>query len=229
MAETYTNIRIILDKLLRHPMLQDLTLESVVDYTVDFMRLVDVPGIFNDKTAVLKVNNYRALLPNDYYEMIQIRDKDGSMFRYATDTFYSSDVKNTDNKYKELTYEVHGGVIYTAIKDGEIEVSYRSIPVDDEGYPLIPDNSSLTKALELYIKKERFTILYDTGLLNYNIYMNTLKEYAWAVGDCQTEFNRLTLDKAEAIANMWNTPVADTMQHSKGFKDEGVRKITKLH
>ena len=53
----------------------------------------------------------------------------------------------------DLTYKIQGRVIYTSIKEGTIEIAYRAIAVDDEGYPLVPDKSSFSRALELYIKK----------------------------------------------------------------------------
>ena len=37
-----------------------MTLETAVDYTIDFMRLIGTPTIFEEKTKVIEVNNYRA-------------------------------------------------------------------------------------------------------------------------------------------------------------------------
>jgi len=38
--------------------------------------------------------------------------------------------------------------------------------VDEEGYPMIPDNSSFTRAIQAYIKKEWFTILFDEAKIS---------------------------------------------------------------
>ena len=51
------SIKIILDKLLRHPLLRDLTLETVVDLTIDFMRIVGTPKMFIEKTEILNIVN----------------------------------------------------------------------------------------------------------------------------------------------------------------------------
>ena len=50
MAQQYTNIRIVLDRVMRHPLLRDMTLETAVDYCVDFIREMGVPDIYFDKT-----------------------------------------------------------------------------------------------------------------------------------------------------------------------------------
>lgn len=72
--------------------------------------------------------------------------------------------------------------IYTSIEKGEIELAYRAIMVDSDGYPLIPDDGTFAIALELYIKKRYFTILFDQGKISHQVLANTQQEYCWAVG-----------------------------------------------
>lgn len=230
MAEQYTNMRLILDKLLRHPLMQDLSLESAVDYTVDFMRIVGMPNMFIEKTEIVEIQNYRAMLPCDYYQMIQVRStKEGKFaFRYSTDTFHMSKCKDCNREPVDLTYKIQGNMIYTSIEKGEIELSYEAIATDSEGYPLLPDNSSFTRALQLYIKKEWFTVLFDVGKISPAVLQNTQQEYAWAVGDCQSEFNRLSLDKAESFFNSWRTLIIRDNEHKYGFKHNGSKEYLRL-
>lgn len=155
-------------------------------YTVDFIRIIGMPPIFTEKTAELEIKDYRAALPCDFHEMIQVRTNHekcghyvGGVFRYSTDNFHMSDNKHES---PDLTYKIQGRVIYTSIKEGTIEIAYRAIAVDDEGYPLVPDKSPFTRALELYIKKQCFTILFDLGKINQAVYANVQQEYAFAVG-----------------------------------------------
>lgn len=231
MAEQYTNMRLILDKLLRHPLMQDLSLESAVDYTVDFMRIVGMPNMFIEKTEIVEIQNYRAMLPCDYYQMIQVRSaKEGKFaFRYSTDTFHMSECKDDCGREPvDLTYKIQGNMIYTSIEKGEIELSYEAIATDSEGYPLLHDNSSFTRALQLYIKKQWFTVLFDLGKISPTVLQNTQQEYAWAVGDCQTEFIRLSLDKAESFFNSWRTLIIRDNEHSRGFRDNGRKEYLKV-
>lgn len=223
MAEQNISVKIILDKTLRHPLMQDLSFETAVDYTVDFMRIVGVPRMFEEKTSVLEVEKYRAKLPDDYYQIVQVRNKNGMPIRSSSDTFMSEDKKSLGD-----TYKIQGGGIYTSIEDGEIEISYQAIATDEEGYPVIPDNSSFTRALELYIKKQWFTILFDLGKISPAVLSNVQQEYAWAVGDCQTEFNRMSLDRAESFYNSWRTLILRDHQYVSGFRDNGSKQILKF-
>lgn len=222
MAEQYINIKVILDRILRHPLMQDLSLETAVDYTIDFMRIVGMPRMFTEKVVRITIDKYRALLPCDYYQTIQVRIPGGHALVYSTDSFHMS------NKGNSSTYKIQGNIIYTSIESGELELAYLAISTDADGYPLLPDNSSFTRALELYIKKQWFTILFDLGKITSAVLQNTQQEYAWAVGDCQSEFNRMSIDQMEAFSNSWRTMILRDHQHSSGFIGDGSRQTLNI-
>lgn len=225
---TYTNIKLIMDRITRHPLMQDIPFETVVDCAVDFIRIVGTPPSFVNKVEVLKVERYRAELPCDFYEMIQVRDaKSGWAFRYTSDSFHLSGQKP---QLSDLTYKIQNNVIFTSIERGDIEISYMALPVDDEGYPLIPDNSSYTRALEAYIKRYWFTIQFDLGKINAQVMNKADQDYAWAVGQAQTDLIRPTIDQMEMISNMWNKFLPDTTRdHRTGFLHEGTQEHIRIH
>ena len=223
MAEQYINIKNILDKLLRHPLLQDLSLETAVDYAVDFMRIVGVPRMFTEKVIEIETSAYRAKLPCDYYQIIQVRPVGGAALTHSTDSFFAGGKSAYNN-----TYKIQGNIIYTSLENNKLELSYLAIETDEDGYPLLPDNSSFTRALELYIKKQWFTVLFDLGKITPAVLQNTQQEYAWAVGDCQSEFNRLTIDQMEALSNSWRTMILRDNQHSSGFATNGNKESLKI-
>lgn len=222
MAEQYLSIKKILDSCLRHPLMQDLSLETAVDYTIDFMRIVGTPRMFTEKVVRITIDKYRALLPCDYYQTIQVRIPGGHALVYSTDSFHMN------NKGNSSTYKIQGNIIYTSIESGELELAYLAISTDEDGYPLLPDNSSFTRALELYIKKQWFTILFDLGKITSAVLQNTQQEYAWAVGDCQSEFNRMSIDQMEAFSNSWRTMILRDHQHSSGFIGDGSRQTLNI-
>jgi hypothetical protein len=51
--------------------------------------------------------------------------------------------------------------MFTSFTNGKVKVSYKAIPVDENGFPLIPDNPTYLSALEQFIKVQVFTILFD--------------------------------------------------------------------
>lgn len=224
----YISIKQAMDDILVHPLLQDLTLERAVNYAQEFMRIVGCPKLFSEKTVMLEVKDYRALLPCDFVNIIQVRGEHGEEYRYTTDNFHFSHITPDAYQRRDLTYKIQGDVIYTSNMEGKIEVSYQSIEIDEDGFPLIPDNASFIKALELYIKKHWFTILYDLNKINAGVYQNVQQEYAWYVGQAQSDLIRPSVDEMESITNMWNALVQRVRDHKQGFKTTGTREFMRV-
>lgn len=67
------SIKQLIDRIKRHPMLQVLSEEAIIDYCVDFFKIVGLPNALEDKTALIKIKNNRGLLPEDFLEMTQVR------------------------------------------------------------------------------------------------------------------------------------------------------------
>ena len=227
-----TNIRRILDRLMRHPMLRDIPFETAIEYTVDFISLLGTPAIYDEKTAIVKIKDWKGLLPCDFVHMIQVRVAPNQssfiatpMYRYSENSFHMSDSKNDAKLTGELTYKIQGTVIFTSTKDTDIEIAYRAFAVDDEGYPLLPDNTSFLRGLENYIKLQWFTVKFDMGELSSQVLANAQQEYAWAVGDAQSEFSRLTIDEAESLFNSFKTLLPRNNEHWKGFFTNGAKEI----
>ena len=105
----------------------------------------------------------------------------------------------------------------------QIEISYKAIPIDNEGYPMIVNNEAFIRALELYIKKIKFTILFDQGKLPNTIYNNIQQEYAWAVGQAQSSLIMPSIDEMRSFTNMINTLIPRTNLGDSAFKASNVR------
>ena len=227
MAERLVSIKIVLDRILRHPLFQDITLETVVDYTVDFLRIVGVPKMFEEKVAPIYIQNYKGLIPNDWHETIQIRDeKTKATYRHATDTFHMSENKVP---LSDLTFKIQGDYVYTSTKEATLEMSYMAMSMDECGYLLVPENSNLLRALEAYIKKQWFTILFDMGKISGQSLQQAQQDYAWAVGSAEADMNRLDLSKAESFFNSFRTLVIRDSEFNNSFRESGTKERWKRH
>lgn len=230
-----TNIRRILDRVMRHPMMRDIPFETAVEYAVDFISLMGTPALYDEKTAIVEVNDWRGALPCDFEHMIQVRASNANTcgdyeppvrtYRESGYSFHMSESKHDDNKPREYTYKIQGMVIFTSTRDTDIEIAYRAFAIDDEGYPLLPDNASFLRGLEAYIKMKWFEIKFDEGKIPQAVMERADREYAWAAGDAQSEFSRLTIDKAETLFNSFKTLLPRGDEHWKGFFTNGSKEL----
>lgn len=228
MWSEYNYIRLpeILSRVMRHPLLQDLNLEAAIQYTLDFIACMGLPKTYVDNHVVIDIEDYRGKLPCDLVAINQVRDcNSGVCMRYMTDNF-----NGTHEEYRgELTFKTQGMMIYTSFKKGRIEISYKAIPTDDDGLPLLPDNAIFLKALELYIKKEWFTILFDMGKISTAVLQNTQQEYYAKVGQCNNEFMIPSVSEMQAITALMNQLIPKTTEFQRGFRRLGDTEYLKLH
>lgn len=67
------SIKQLIDRVRRHSMLADIPEEAIIDYCVDFFKIVGLPTALEEKTALVRISKYRGALPSDFLEMTQVR------------------------------------------------------------------------------------------------------------------------------------------------------------
>ena len=221
----YVSVKEILSRVMRNPLLQDLSIEAAIQYTLDFFAAMGLPNIYADKVTTICIDNFRGVLPCDLIAINQVRlARNGVCLRAMTDSFNGT--HPDDNG--ELSFKTQGSVIFTSFKTGDIEISYKAIPTDDGGLPLLPDNPVFLKTLELYIKKEWFTILFDMGKISPAVLQNTQQEYAFKAGQCNNEFMIPSVSEMEAFTRMYNTLIPRVNEFNKSFRHMGDREYIKM-
>lgn len=231
MAESrYTSVKVVMDQLHRNPIINGISFETMIDYTIDFLHIVGVPAEFVDKLYETDFENFRAELPDDYVECNQIIIDD-RVARYATDTFHNfyRDIKTTSNyelnsklpRSVDYTFTINNSFIYLSKEKGNLKMSYKAIPVDEDGFPMIPDNPVFQKALRLYMEKEHCRILYLNDKLDINKLSKIEQDYFWSVGQWETESRKLNLSKAESLFNSFRTLLVRDTEFNNRFRNDG--------
>lgn len=205
-----------MDDLLVHPLLQDLPYERVINYTVEFIRIVGMPKLFIQKQVTLDIEDYRCLLPCDFYKEVQLRDVKSQVLLRKT----SSSFDITKDKSSDIQYKIQGSVLFSSMKEHQIDFSYEALPVDKDGIPMLLDDAKFIRALESYIKLQWFTILFDLGKITQQAYQNAKRDYSFNVGQAQTGLIKPSLDEMVNITNMWNQMLIKPL-HKNGFRTLG--------
>lgn len=214
----YISIRQIMDDLLADDTMKDLSFERVVNYAVEFIRIVGMPRAFEEKVADIEIEDYRGLLPCDFFEEVQVKDMKGFEYISMETAFHSR---------QAFTYKIKGNVIFTSVKKTKLSLAYRAIKVDQDGFPLIPDNGTFARALELYVQKRYFTNLFNGGKISRDVLHNTQQEYAFYVGQAQSDLIRPSVDQMQSITNMWTGLLMRTNKHSDGFASVNMPELRK--
>lgn len=251
----YTSIKRVLDDLLDHPLLRELTLEQVVRYVIRFIAIHGYPKLYQDKIEDIKICEFRGLLPCDLIKIIQVKDlKHHVCLRHMTDNFTPGlkpappapphpKKPNPEGEFfpekhyippihwhhGEPAFKTQGRIIYTSFPEGIVQVAYKAIPVDEDGYPKLIDNEVYLGALEAYIKKQVFTVKFDTGKISAGVLQNAQTDYAALSKELQVEFTTPSVSEAEAMSRQYQTLILNMRSFDRGFKDLGNREYLINH
>ena len=96
-------------------------------------------------------------------------------------------------------YQIVGNCIQTSFESGYIRIHYHAIPVDSEGYPLIPDSENLKRAIEWHIIRRLIGAGYPHQIFTYDYAQNQFELYA---GRAMSEVSFYSPERARRLQNL---------------------------
>ena len=179
MNGNYIGLTALIDRVKTNPLMRGLDFDVAVRYSVDCIKLIGSREILTVKPIRIGIEDYKGELPKDIFRIQQLRrvtnagqeDKEAyTSMTEGSDTFinvYNKSTLKNNNRHgsyvPENTYSINEYYIHTGFEEGVLDMMYQGLALDAYGYPLIPDNASIIKAIENYIKVQYFTILLDLG------------------------------------------------------------------
>lgn len=119
----------------------------------------------------------------------------------------------------DATYKINENYIFTNFKDGYIYISYYAFPIDDEGYPLIPEDEKYKKAVKAFIRLKIDYLLWRKGRLPKDVYEESKQMWAWAVGQAQNGARIPTIAQMEGIKNQQLKLIQNKHHYNTFFKN----------
>ena len=225
----YVSYKRILEKLYQNYGFKDKIEWSVVlEWIGDGMDLIGANETYIRKvtgmdalTPTIKIIDYRGDLPCDLYKCIQAREYcTKTPMRYATDSFHIMNKTGRSpefNSNSDYTYQLTNNHIFTNFETGEVEMSYIAFPIDEDGYPMIPDDVKFIRAIVDYVA----SCILKRQLLNNEISMQVYKELLqdtmFSMGAAHTRATLQNLDQAESFKNALLRTIPKVSQHTDGF------------
>lgn len=127
----------------------------------------------------------------------------------GTFTRYSSTTYNAD-----YYYEIADNQIYTSFEEGDIMLIYRGIPVDTEGYPMIPDNVYYEKAIKAYLQYMLDRRDWRAVRISDKVYAESKAEWKKYVRGAKAAALTPTLDQLENLKKQWVRIIPNTTTNS---------------
>lgn len=122
--------------------------------------------------------------------------------------------------YYDPTYHLSDNFIFPNFKNGFVFITYEALPVDDEGFPLIPDNRRFKEAIKAYIVYKIDYILYRTKELDKNIFEYSEKEWLWYVSSAGNAARMPNYDGMQSLMNAMKL-IPQKYSHNSFFRNLG--------
>lgn len=170
----------------------------------------------------VKINFYKGELPIDLVYLNQVLYKGHAIFP-TTNTFgplntpkfsISADsglsvnqTKIENSAYNGVerthvitdTYKIESGYIKTSFEEGSIWLSYQALPLDIEGYPLVPDDVSFREATYRYIVYKYLYPQFVIGKVNKDVYYDAENKWYWYCNQAGAKAKMPDINTLESI------------------------------
>jgi len=242
MISGYKSIKTLIAKVYRD---LDITEEdrwvSMIEWTAEALQHIGAYSQFRPKTEDLTVTGFRAHLPCDYYKMTQV-SYGGVPLLYGTGSFDKTkanqdgvELKTTASTDTSLpnpgsirpVYTINDSYIFTNF-NGVITLSYLAIPVDEDGFPLIPISAAFDEAIFRYIVTKLYYPEFISGRMPANLYDKLENDWNYKCMAARGEAYMPNVDQLESIKNQWLRLIPDINQHSQFFNELNQRESIKI-
>tara|TARA_R110000787_G_scaffold153516_6_gene267459 strand:+ start:1920 stop:2675 length:756 start_codon:yes stop_codon:yes gene_type:complete len=225
MIYKFTSIKEIIEGVYRDTQIhEELDIWDVIEWGGEALELIGAGLAYEELIAEVCVKDHRGALPCNLHILDSI-SLNGSRLSQCTGTFgaISTTPTNTstnviDGKKVDTDnfplkgssqrgggdcYYVNDNFIVTSFNSGCLLLAFRGIKIDDEGFPMVPDNVSYKKALKSYITMMIDRIGWRKGALPENLYRDSQRDWEWYVKQARGSANMPNLDMMENIKTQW--------------------------
>ena len=199
----------------------------------------DCCGITDDSTSSLYYGNDHTITRNWGTDVLTF-DADTQSYSYqardlldmqnlnlqsdGTQEFLLSDGMQEGRR---ITFDLNNNHITLSVKEGKVCIAYLAIPTDDEGLPLIPDDTSYQLAIKKYLTMKIDYIAWRKGELRSDIFQHSEQEWQWYVGQAGNKAKMPNIDQMEGIKNQVMRLLPNINAHETFFTSQLAPEIRK--
>lgn len=233
----------IIERVIRDSGYDDISFSDVVEWLWEVLGYLEIPLTLIDDNCYVDVTDYKGILPSNLESIQQVRDYYSQIpLIKVSDIFYKSPNKtkidnnnaylngegetinlDTNNvsassRYGQYTYKIEDGMIYTEYQKVRVEIAYKRFPVDDKGFPIVPQDAKLIRALKNYIIMMMDKRAWRKQLIPQSVYAESSQDYYVAAAAVQSYSMMPDLAEMEKIRRFSSLLVSDTNNYDKSFK-----------
>lgn len=187
---------------------------EAVSWAGKALALINAPALYESKitgrdliTPNVVCADYRGELPIDFTEILDngVRDSvSGEIYQYSG---------NVAKDYGGPTYSIKDNHIDISVETATLELAYTAFKVDENGFPMIPNNERVKECVRSYITYRMDHKLWRRNKLSDKVYEESKRESDWYIGSAQNALRIMNPERRKIWTKYW-TQVLPTMMSS---------------
>jgi len=204
---------------------------SIYEWIAESLSLIGAYSQYDEVSDCIELVSGKAKVPCGFYKLVDIRYK-GYPVHWSTNTNASNyqcencQIPLCSNGVCDYTFYMNDNYIITNIGLAEetnenICIVYLSIPLDDEGYPMVPDDVYYTKAIVAFITYMLDYQDFRKGKITDKVFQYSKSEWEFYVNSARASALMPNLAKLERLKNIWRRLLPLTNEYDRGFVNLG--------
>lgn len=215
-------------------------INDAIEWMGEALDAIGTLGQLVDKARVVKTSSHRAPLPSDLYMLKGVyyghgnKEKDVSdltledfpMFmEYGSADLHPAVIEEVAEQETGAqrsvneTYLINGQYIQTSFESDYIAIFYKAFPLDDDGFPMLPDMYEFSQALYWYIVMKLLEggENHPSGEIGWQV---ARQEWLRYCGQARAQANMPDIGKAAHFRDMWVKLVPDWNRNFKNYDQQ---------
>lgn len=205
---------------------------DIIEWCAEALSMIGAYAQYEEVSDCLPIVDGKAKLPCGFDRLVSINYKNQPMY-WATNT-NAHNYQCNECKIPvcvdgtcEYTFYINNSYLITnitpinhnVIDGGPINlcIVYLGIPVDEEGFPLIPDDIYYQKALTSYVTLMVDTQDYRKGRIPEKIFERSEFNWLFYVNSARGAANAPGIAQLENLKNVWKRLLPNVNEYKKGF------------
>ncbi len=211
---------------------------DLIEWISDALLMIGSYYQFTEVSECLDLTDGKAKLPCGFYKLVDIRYQ-GYPVSWATNTMannYQCEGCQIPQCCTEFTFYINNNYLITNINntngspdETKICMVYLSIPVDDNGYPMVPDDIYYMRALESYVTYRMDYRDWRKGKIADKVYKDSEAQWHFYVNSARGSANMMSVSELERVKNIWQRLIPLQGEYNKGFSNLGKPQNRRLH
>lgn len=178
----------------------------------------------NGVPAEYRTNSFHNLLDGKCCGFNNVSPSIYDQFTTVAGSFSPQEGVLSPSTYTQIvTFDINDNYITFNIQTGKACIAYWAFPVDDDGFPIIPDDTKYKRAVQNYLIYKVDYRLWRQGFIEDKVYKESQLNWEWSIKSATNHLKMPSVDQMETLKNSLITLIPKFNSYRNFFHDLSIK------